>query len=64
MKFLITLLRYRLSEVSRLNSLPSWAGVHALITQSKHSLNQVDFMPVLPHPVTENATNRKTMTNV
>ena len=64
MKFLITLLRYRLSEVSILNSLPSWAGVHALATQSKPSLNQVDFMPVLPHPVTENATNRKTMTNV
>ena len=62
-EFLITLLRCGLPGEIHQDAIPPWAGVHALITQSQSPLMRVGFMPVIPHPVTEYATVRKSMTN-
>ena len=64
MEFLITLLRSGLpGTICLQDAIPPWAGVHALITQSQSPLMRVGFLPVLPHPVTEYAIVRKSLTN-
>ena len=62
-EFLITLLRCGIPESETSDILPPWSGIHALITSSQSPLMRVGFLPVLPHPVTEYATVRKSMTN-
>ena len=43
--------------------LPSWAGTQVLLSESQVPLMHVDFLPFLPHPVTEHATVYTAMLN-
>lgn len=63
-EFLITLIRCGLPiSTKEPGELPPWAGIHALVTTHQAPLMRVGFMPVLPHPVTEYATVRKSLQN-
>ena len=60
---LISLLRISVPDSSP-QCLPSWGGVHALITNANVPLMRVGFLPVIPSPVTDYATVRKALMNL
>ena len=62
LEFVITILRCALNNDGQ-NKLPPWSGIHLLVTQTQAPLMRVGFLPVLPEPVTEYATVRKSLTN-
>ena len=43
--------------------IPTWNGMHALISNAKTPLMRVGFGPVIPKPVTDYATVRKSLEN-
>ena len=43
--------------------LPTWGGIHALVSKANVPVMRVGFLPMIPKPVTEYATVRKTLTN-
>ncbi len=44
--------------------LPTWGGIHALISTANVPLMRVGFLPVIPSPVTDYATVRKALVNL
>ena len=60
---LISLLRISVPDSSP-QCLPSWGGVHALVPNANVPLMRVGFLPVIPSPVTEYDTVRKTLMNL
>ena len=46
------------------NSMPTWAGIHSLVTTKQSPEMKVGFCPVLPHPVTQYEVVRKSLTNL
>ena len=45
------------------NLMPTWHGMHGLISTSKPPMMKVGFLPVIPKPVTDYATVRKSLEN-
>ena len=43
--------------------MPTWHGMHGLISTSKPPMRRVGFLPVIPKPVTDYATVRKSLEN-
>ena len=63
-EFFVTLVRCGLPHSAAVvGELPTWGGIHALITESKVPVMRVEFLPVIPQPVTEYATFHKALVN-
>ena len=64
-EFVISLVRSQiLDSTSNVpGELPTWGGIHALISEANVPLMRVGFLPMIPKPVTEHATVRKALTN-
>ncbi len=64
-EFVITLVRSELPNVmaNLPGDLPTWGGIHALVSEANAPLMRVGFLPMIPKPVTEYATVRKALTN-
>ena len=54
-EFLICYMRSCLTSTENFD-IPTWAGCHSLLEDSKISIMQVGFLPYVPHPVTEHTT--------
>ena len=61
-EFLISLIKSGLPPPN-CHGAPTWAGVHALISNAEIPLNRVAFLPVIPHPVTQYVTVYTAMKN-
>jgi hypothetical protein len=64
-EFFIKLLHSELPESmpNLPGELPTWGGIHALVSTANVPLMRVGFFPMIPKPVTEYATVRKSLTN-
>lgn len=62
-EFLISFLRNGLKCDSASDTMPTWGGCHALLSTATVPLMRVGFMPVIPSPVTDYATVRKSLQN-
>ena len=64
-EFVITLVRSEIPNLTTIQpgELPTWGGIHALVSEANVPLMRVGFLPMIPKPVTEYATVRKALTN-
>ena len=63
-EFLLTLIRSGMPYAATVpGELPTWGGIHALVSKVNVPLMRVGFLPMIPKPVTEYTTVHKALTN-